>query len=480
MIGRFFLKMAAATSMVVPRGPGNMLAKAGGGVHVPAHERFVLDNGITLVIVPRRDVPLVAFNAVLRGGSLGDPAAKPGVASLLAGLLEKGAGKRDAFAFADAVEGVGGSFSANANVESISVRGQFLARDQQLMLELLADALLRPRFESEELETLSVRHIEMIKAAKDADPSELIGLYARSFLFDDHPYGRPVIGSETSLAGITQQDVLDYYEAQFGADRLTLVFAGDVDSAWLRRMVGKFFGGWRKAGARAAPLSPAARVPGRRVLLIDSPGSVQTHFWIGNVGVDRRYSQRAALDLVNTLYGGRFTSIINTELRIKSGLSYGARSGFTRGTVPGEFAIHSFAETENTGRALDLTLQTLERLKTEGVTAEMLESARAYVLGQYPLNFETAADWAAALGEIELYGLGPEYIDRYGTALRKVELQDTRRVIEEAFPPLDSLAIVLVGDAAKIRDQVKGYGTITDMTLTQPSFEPEPGKLAAA
>jgi predicted Zn-dependent peptidase len=207
---------------------------------------------------------------------------------------------------------------------------------------------------------------------------------------------------------------------------------------------------------------------------------VQTHFWIGAVGVDRHYPHRAALDLVNTLYGGRFTSIVNTELRIKSGLSYGARSGFTRGTVAGEFAIHSFAETENTRKALELTLQTLDRLKKDGVTAEMLESARAYVLGQYPLNFETAADWAAALGEIELYGLGAEYIDNYGAALRKVTLQDSRRVIDEAFPTLDSLAIVLVGDAAKIRDQVKGYGTITDMTLTEPSFEPEPRALAAA
>jgi len=472
MIGRFFLKMAAATSKRTPRGPGTVLAKAGGGVHVPAHERFVLDNGITLVIVPRNDVPLVAFNAVLRGGSLGDKAVKPGVASLLAGLLEKGAGKRDAFAFADAVEGVGGSFSAAANAESISVRGQFLARDQRLMLDLLADALIRPRLDGGELEALRDRHIEMIKAAKDADPSELIGLYGRSFLFHGHPYGRPVIGSETSLAAITQQDVADYYEANFGADRLTLVFAGDVDSTWLRRMVGKLFGRWKKVATPVPRLLPAQRFHGRQVLLIDSPGSVQTHFWVGNVGVDRQYPHRAALDLVNTLYGGRFTSIINTELRIKSGLSYGARSGFARGTVAGEFAIHSFAEAENTGKALDLTLQTLDRLKQEGVTAEMLESARAYVLGQYPLNFETAADWAAALGEIELYGLGAEYIDNYGPALRNVTLQDTRQVIDEAFPSSDALAMVLVGDAAKIREQVTGYGAITDMKLMQPVFDP--------
>jgi zinc protease len=472
MIARFLLKMAAATSMVMPRGTGYVLAQTGGGVHVPTHERFVLDNGIVLVIVPRRDVPLVAFNAVLHGGALGDSVAKPGVASLLAGLLEKGAGKRDAYAFADAVEGVGGSFNAGANTESITIRGQFLARDQQLMLELLADALLHPRFESEELETLRTRHIEMIKAAKDSDPSDLIGLYGRAFLFHDHPYGRPVIGCETSLASITQDDVRDYYFSQIGADRLTLVFAGDVDSAWLKRMVTKLFAGWKKAPAPAPQLVPAARARDRRVLLIDSPGSVQTHFWIGNVGVDRRYPQRAALDLVNTLYGGRFTSILNSELRIKSGLSYGARSGFARGTVPGEFAIHSFAQTQNTGRAIDLSLQTLTLLKREGVSAEMLDSARAYVLGQYPLSFETATDWAAAMGEIELYGLGPEYIDNYGPALRQVSLQDAREVIDEAFPTAAALAVVVVGDAAKIRDQVSGYGDVIEMTLTQPAFDP--------
>jgi len=331
--------------------------------------------------------------------------------------------------------------------------------------------LLRPRFDADELQKLRARQIELIKAAKDSDPSELIGTYGHAFLFGAHPYGRPVIGNESSLAQITRTDVLDYYHGQFGADRLTLVFAGDVDSDLLKHAVTKMFGEWSKAPSPPAPLTPPARVRERRVLLIDSPGSVQTYFWIGNVGVDRRYTGRAALDLVNTLYGGRFTSILNTELRIKSGLSYGARSGFTRGTVAGEFAIRSFAQTENTGKAIDLALRTLTRLKQEGIAAEMLESARAYVLGQYPLEFETAADWAAAMGEIELYGLGPAYIDNYGAELRRVSVRDARVVIDQAFPSADSLAIVLIGDAAKIREQVSGYGPITEIPLTDPAFD---------
>jgi len=458
--------------VVAPLGSGVALAQsASDGVRVPEHERIVLANGLTLIIMPLRDVPLVAFNAVLRGGELGDLVGKPGVASLVAGLLEKGAGERSAFQFADAVEGVGGSFNAGAGPESITIRGQFLARDQPLLLLLLGDALLRPRFEAEELEKLRARQIELIKAAKDSDPSELIGTYGRAFLFRDHPYGRPVIGNESSLAQIRRRDVLEYHSGQFGADRVTLVFAGDLDTDLLKRSVTKMFGHWPKAPQPAVPLKPPVRARQRRVLLIDSPGSVQTYFWIGNVGVDRRYAGRAALDLVNTLYGGRFTSILNTELRIKSGLSYGARSGFTRGTVAGEFAIRSFAQTENTGEAIDLALLTLSRLKREGVSTEMLESARAYVLGQYPLEFETAADWAAAMGDLELYRLGTDYIDHYGSALRRVGPKDAHAVIDQAFPSADSLAIVLIGDAAKIRDQLKEYGPLTEMALTHAAFD---------
>jgi zinc protease len=439
-------------------------------VRVPQHERLSLGNGVTLILMPRRDVPLVAFNALLRGGALGDPASRPGVASLMAGLLEKGAGERHAYAFADLVEGVGGSFGAAAGPEAITVRGQFLARDQRLLMELLADALLRPLLAQEELEDLAGRHIELIRAAKDSDPAELIGTYGRGLLFASHPYGRPTFGSEASLAAIEREDVRRYYDGQFGADRLILVLAGDIDGDLLARSAAESFSRWPRA-AMAVPSAPRpCALAGRRVLLVDFPGSAQTYFWIGNVGVDKRYPRRAALDLVNTLFGGRFTSLLNTELRIKTGLSYGARSSFAPGNVAGEFSLRSFAQTENTARALELALGTLERLRTEGVGADMLESARAYVLGQYPLGLETAADWAGMLGEIELYGLGRSYIDDYPAQLAAVGVPEARAVIEEAFPGADSVAVVAIGDASRIRSVVAAYGPLSEMALTDPEF----------
>lgn len=439
-------------------------------VRVPEHERLSLGNGVVLILVPRRDVPLVAFSALLRGGGLCDPASRPGVASLVAGLLEKGAGDRNAYAFADVVEGAGGSFGAGAGPEAITVRGQFLARDQRLMLELLADALLRPRLEAQELEDLAARHIELIKAAKDSDPAELLGTYGRAFLFGSHPYGRPVFGSEASLAAIEREDVLRYYEGEFGADRLILVLAGDIDADALARMAAESFSRWPQTAAPAPVLPRPRALAGRRVLLIDFPGSAQTYFWVGNVGVDKRYPRRAALELVNTLFGGRFTSLLNSELRIKSGLSYGARSSFARGSVPGEFSLRSFAQTGNTGRALDLALSTLERLRREGVSRQMLDSARAYTLGQYPLGLETAADWAGMLAELELYGLGKGYIDEYPEQLAAVGVAEAQAVIEDAFPSPESVAIVAIGDAARIRGAVGELGPVSQLALTDPHF----------
>ncbi len=439
-------------------------------VKLPQYRRVVLPNGITLLLMPVREVPLTAFTAIVRAGALGDPPGKAGLSSLAAALLEKGAGARDAFQFADAVADVGGSFGATAGAESITVGGQFLTRDRTLMVELLADALLRPRFDVAEFETLRARQVQLIKADKDSDPVGLLASYGRALLFGAHPYGSPVGGSERSLAAVAHADVRDYWATRLGADRLTLVFAGDIDVAWLEAAVRRAFGGLGPARAALPSLPEAPRLSGRRVLLIDSPGSSQTYFWIANTGVSRRYPARAALDVVNTLYGGRFTSILNTELRIKSGLSYGARSRFVRGSVPGEFAIESFTVTENTTRAVDLALETLARLKREGVAAPMLQSGRAYVLGQFPLGFETASQWSGTLADLEFFGLDRRYIEEYGPALAAVGAGDVQQVIAQAFPAPEDLAIVLIGDAAQVRDQVRRYGPLTEMALSAPDF----------
>ncbi|HEX2492921.1 MAG TPA: pitrilysin family protein [Steroidobacter sp.] len=442
------------------------------GVKTPPFERVLLPNGAVLLLMERRDVPLIAFNALVRGGAAADPASAEGSASLLAGLLEKGAGKRNAFAFAQTVASVGGQIETGATTEAVSVGGSFLARDQKLMVELLADMLQRPHLASDEFETLRKRHIEFIRSAKDSDLAALTPIYGAAALFAGHPYGRPVNGSEGSLSALAHSDVQRYYEQQVGADRLILTVVGDFRTADMKQLLTRAFSGWRKAGVLLPPTPPPRPVGVRRVLLVDAPQSVQSYFWAGALGVARNDPRRAPLDVVNTLFGGRFTSMLNSELRIRTGLSYGASSRFDRMKRGGGWEMSSFTQTATTIEAIDLAFETLEKLRSAGFDETLLASAKRYVQGQFPLALETASQWAYQLGSLELYELNREYIDGYAAALDSVSADAARGVIATVFPKSDEVVLVVVGQAAKIRDGLRKYGPITEMKLSDPAFAP--------
>ena len=445
---------------------------ADNGVKVPPFERVQLGNGAIVLLMERHDVPLITFSAVLRGGAISDPAGESGMASLLVGLLQKGAGSRDAVAFAETVASVGGQIETSASTESIAVSGSFLARDQQLMIELLADMLQRPRLAPDQFETLRARQIEFIRAAKESDLAALTPIYGEASLFGAHPYGRSVDGSEASLAAIKHAELQRYYQEQVGADRLILAVAGEFKTSQLKQLVSRSFSGWRKASAPLPQVPKAQPVTGRRVLLIDAPESVQSYFWAGNVAVAKSDPRRASLDVTNTLFGGRFTSMLNSELRIRTGLSYSASSHFDRLLQPGHWALSSFTQTETTIQALDLALATLDKLHASGLDPAMLDSGKSYVQGQYPLALETSAQWAMQLAMLEFYGLSRSYIDDYSAVLAGVGAGDAKRAIDEVFPSSSQLAIVVVGNAAAIRDGLRKYGPVTEMKLADPSFAP--------
>jgi len=164
--------------------------------------------------------------------------------------------------------------------------------------------------------------------------------------------------------------------------------------------------------------------------------------------------------------------MLNRELRLKAGLTYDANSRFTRGAVAGEFAISSFTQTDNTVQALQLALATLERLKHQGLDAAATDKARNYLLGQYPLAFETPFDWAVALGDLDFYDLPESYIGHFGSDLVATDAASVGAVIDAAFPAPDDLDIVLIGDAAKIRESLSKFGPIVTMPLSAPEFAP--------
>jgi predicted Zn-dependent peptidase len=442
------------------------------GITLPAVERIELDNGVVIVLLEKRDVPLISLEAVIRGGAVSDPAGRAGMASLLAGLLEKGAGERSAAEFAEAVDSVGGVLSATAGLESITLSGEFLARDEDLMIELLVDMLRSPALSDAEITKLRDRRIDFIRAAKDGDPRRLSSIYGAAFLFAEHPYGTPVNGAEESLARISPADVRGYYRDYFGADRLIISLAGDIDASTMLEKLSNAFSDW---GAAMSPLPVVdAPVPviGRRVLLIDKPGATQSYFWIGNVGVSMNYDSRVELDIANTLFGGRFTSMLNDELRTKAGLTYGARSALQRPSKAGSVAIISFTKTETTIEAIDLALELLAKLRDNGVADDMIVSGKNYILGQFPPRFETAEQLATQFATLEAYGLDASYINDYGDAVAGAAGESIRSVINDVYPEPDNLVFAIIGDADLIREQVAKYGDVAEMSITDPRFRP--------
>jgi predicted Zn-dependent peptidase len=444
----------------------------GQGVTLPAFERVELDNGTVLLLNEQHDVPLVAVSAVLRGGAVSDPLEQNGLAGLFAALLEKGAGERDAAQFAEAIDSVGGRLSAAAGLESITITGDFLARDAGIMVGLLADMLLRPALDADELEKLRERAINFIRVGKDTNLRALLPIYGHAFLFGEHPYGNPVGGSETTLANIAHADVLDFYEQQVGADRLIVSVSGDFDAASMRTTLEAAFGVWRPAAGPLVGVAVSAQQTGRRVLLIDKPDATQTYFWIANVGVARDFERRAALNLANTAFGGRFTSMLNTALRVESGLTYGARSRLQRPATPGSLAITSFTRTDATVEAIDMALGVLGRLHDGGIDDDTLRSAQNYILGQFPPGLETAAQIGAQLAALEAYGLDASYINDYGADIMAVDLAAIESVIEAIYPATADLVFVLIGDAESIRESASQYGEVTEMSITEPHFRP--------
>ena len=441
-------------------------------ITLPDYERVELENGVVLLLSEKHDVPLIGLRAVVRGGSVTDPADKAGLTELLATVMQKGAGDRNAAEFAAAVAGVGGRLSISSETEAVAVSAEFLSRDTELMIELVADVLLQPTLAEAEFAKERERTIGLIKAAKDADPNGLLPYYANAFLFGDHPYGSPDIGSEASLADIERADLVEHYANNFGGNRLIVAVVGDFDLAALKARLTRVFGDWAPAAAEAISVAAPETEPGPRMLLVDKPGATQTYFWFGDKGVAIDYPQRAELNLANTVFGGRFTSMLVTELRVNAGLTYSARSTIDRRSQPGSVMIKSFTETGTTIQAIDLAISVLGRLHDGGLDGAMMASARNYIMGQFPPSLETGSSVANMLAFLEQHGLDRSYIDEYGAALAATTKESVAKSIAEVYPDRDGLVFVIIGDADVIRDDVAKYGPVTEMSITEPRFRP--------
>ena len=466
MCKRLFSGLMIAAMMVASlAGP----ASAQGGLKLPPSKKVALKNGLTVILIEQHEIPIVSFNFIVKAGSIADPQGKEGSASLVAELLRKGTKTRRADQLAAELDFIGGQFFAGASIDYTSGGAEFLKKDLAKGLELMTDAMLNPTFSQDEVEKLIKQRVDGIKAAKDRAQG-VINNYFNAYLYGSHPYGRPTAGDERSLAAITRDDLAKFYETWYTPSNTILAVAGDFATAEMEKMLTEKFGSWPAKDAPMVKLPEPVAVSGKKLLLVDKPDSTQTFYQIGNLGLARNNPDRVYVNVINTLFGGRFTSMLNDALRVSSGLTYGAGSSFNDRKMRGPFVISTFTRNETTEKAIDMTLDVLKRLHEKGVTEAELNSAKNYIKGQFPPRLETTDQLASQMAQLAFYGLDDREIDTFYARIDAMTMADAQRVIKQYFP-LDNLVFVLIGKSSEIEKVARKYAATFDTkSINQPGF----------
>ena len=444
-------------------------AARGQNVKLPPHEKVVLPNGLTVLLLEKHSVPMVNITGIVKTGSMADPVGMEGLASTTAGLLRKGTKGRTAQQFSEVIDFIGGSFGADAGADYSSFSAEFLSKDTDKGLDLVADALLHPTFPQAEVDKLLAQSVDGVKAEKDS-ARDVIFDYYQAYLYGGKGYGRPTGGDEVSLKKIQRPEIVKFYETYYTPGNTILAVAGDFKTEEMKKKLEAVFGGWSGKAAPAVKTEAAGAVKGKRLLLVDKSDATQTYFAIGNVGISATDPDRTAVQVVNSVFGSRFTSMLNEALRVESGLTYGATSFFSREKEPGPFAMFSFTRNETTEKAIDMALEVLKKLHTDGVSAEQLSSAKSYMKGQFPPSIETSGQLARVIARHEFYGLGDDEVNERDKRIDAVTRETAKRVIAKDFP-LDNLVFVLIGKAADIAPSVKKFAEKQDAKeIAAPGF----------
>ncbi len=438
---------------------------------LPPYTRETLPNGIVLDLMPKRGVPLVNIRVLVKGGVEAEPPGLAGLAGVTAQLLRKGTGKRTAQQFSEELDSLGGTFGTGFGdpyASATNITSEFLTKDFDRGLDLLADALLHPAFPEDEVKKLLAQRIDAIKSAKD-NPRQSMGWYYQAFFFGPrHPYGHPA--DEASLGRIHRQDIVDFHRRIYCAKNMAVIVTGEYDPAQVRSKLAQAFGDVPPGTALAFP-SAAPPKSNTKLLLIDKPDATQTYFYIGQPGIGRLDPDRTTLLLVNTLFGGRFTSLLNEALRVNSGLTYGAFSSVQQVRLPGSIFISTYTKTATTGQAIDLALSVLKQMSEGGIAAEQLASAKAYIKGTFPpQRLETSDQLAGVLADMELYGLGRDEIDGLFARIDAITLDQANQAARKYFQS-GGLTFVVLGNAALIRETMKKYSDhIVEVRASDPGF----------
>jgi zinc protease len=412
-------------------------------VPTPGWSRFALPNGIVVLVAERPGIPIVIVRASVEAGATLDPRDQAGVANLTALLLARGSATRPALEVDRAIEFVGGSLESEGGRDASEVVLSVLRKDLGLGLDLLADALLRPAFPPAEFERKRDEVLASVRRAEE-DPEAVAGRLLRRLVFHEHPYGRPVTGTEASLQAITRDDVVAFHRAAYRPERAIVAVAGDVTGAAVRMELEARLGGWSPAGpAPAAPGPVALWAPSRTDAV--QRALTQATILLGQATVTREHPDFYPLLVASQILGGGSSSRLYTRVREERGLAYNVYAQYSPARLGGYFLVELQSENARVREALTVVREELVRLRRARVSEEELGRARSYLIGSFPLRMDTAADVSDLLISIERFDLGLDYPARFSRAVSSVTADDVLRAVRTHWDP-DGMSLAVVGN----------------------------------
>lgn len=402
--------------------------------------------------------PYVSLQIIFRSGARDDGTLQ-GLANATTSLLAAGAGDRDAVEFASDLEFFGADLDNDAGRETMSLRLGVLKQYLPETLELLADMVLRPTFDPEEVDREQKQKIATIKQNR-SEPDWLASVQLRHELFGNTPDGYSIEGTESTVRKIRSESCSAFHGTHYTAGNAFVVGAGDIQANELESLLNTHFAHWAGTAPQNPPVQAVNPADSRRIVIVNRPGAAHTAIRIGRPGITRHNPDFIAFQVLNTLFGDYFNSRLNMRLREELGLTYGAWSFMGSGVHTGLFMAGTSVGAENTGDALQAMFEEMAKIASEPVAHEELETVKSYTAGHQALRMETPEQMAAMVRMIALHNLPIDYFSRVIGEMLELTREDILRVGSAYMQP-EQMTVVLAGEAETLARQAAPFGDIT-------------------
>ena len=411
-----------------------------------------LANGLRVIVVERPGVPLLSAAFVVRSGSEVDPAKLAGLAKFTGDLLTQGTTTRTAPQIASEMESLGASLGTDAGWDLIQVSLKTLSANAGAAFAILADVVRNPKFASEEIERLRRQALDDLRLEMEK-PGTVARVVASRALLGASPYAHPPAGTLASLPRIARADITTLHGTAFVPANAVLVMGGNVTAAEGFALAEKAFGDWA-AGKAPAPSVADSASEKPRAILVDLPYAGQAAVYVGAPGLARKDDAFTIAEVTNAVLGTGYSSRLNQEIRLKRGLSYGARSVLSPSRGFGVFAASCQTKNESAAEVIRVMQTELKRLATEPVPADYLASRKAVLIGNFSRELETNDGYVSRIAELALHGLPLDLLAHRMERIESVSADEVRAFAEKHFA-LDGMTVVVAGRAKDVEKPMR-------------------------